>query len=209
MIIGDWVSGAIARIGSIATGNYFEVEPDGTDVRHGDATMWDDLVGSLIGRKLSSVSGKVDYNWSENAIKFQPSGNIATANDRVIFNYQYPHAAKENGNMRLHIHWEQVNANKIEFTVQYRIQSNNASKTTSWTTVTANSSDDSVFTYPGSGTLNQITELCSVDMTGAGISATVQFRLVRDDSTVGDILGTFIDAHIERDMIGSRTEYSK
>ena len=46
-------------------------------------------------------------------------------------------------------------------------------------------------------------------MTDAGISATVQFRLARTDAVAGDIEATFVDAHIERDMIGSRTEFTK
>ncbi len=208
MKIGDWIQGIIAKIGNISAGNYFEVEADGTDIRHGNATMWDDLAGALIGRRLSSVAGRVDYNWADNSIKMQPSGSITTINDLIIWCYQYPHACKAAGAMKLHIHWEQPNSNKVVWTLRYRIQSNNAAKTTDWTEVTANSDDDSVFTY-STGTLNQITELASIDMTGAGISATVQFRLARTDSTATDIDATFIDAHVERDMIGSRAEYVK
>jgi len=188
--------------------NYSEFESDGTYVAKGDATTWDDIVGSLVATKLESVVGKLNYNFAENTITMQSGGSITNTSDRLMFNYQYPHAAIENGCMRLHIHWEQVNTNKIEFTVQYRIQSNGAAKNTTWTSVTVNSTDDSVFTYV-SGTLNQITEIVHVDMTGAGISSTVQFRLARVDSTGGDIEATFVDAHIERDTIGSREEYVK
>lgn len=197
------------KSGDIEEGNYLEIEADGTDVRKGDATVWDDIVNSLIGSRLFSTAGKVDYDYSENAVNFQSGGSIAVANDRVIFNLQYPHAALSTGKMKLHAHWEQVNTNKIEFTVQYRIQKNNAVKTTDWTTVTSDSDDDSVYTYPGSGTFNQIIELAEIDMTDEGLSATVQFRVVRTDSTNGDIFVTFIDAHIESDMLGSRSEYIK
>lgn len=197
------------KAGDIGGGNYIEIEADGSLVAKGDATMFDDLVGSLIGRQLSSAAGKVDYNWSENSITMQSGGSITTINDLLIFNYQYPHACIITGCMCLHIHWEQVNTNKIEWTIDYRIQSNNAVKTTSWTRLTANSDDDSVFTYPGSGTFNQIVELGHIDMTGAGISATVQFRIARTDVTGGNIEATFVDAHVERDALGSRTEYTK
>ncbi len=196
------------KTGDVVGGDYFEIEDDGTDVRHGDATVWDDLVGSLIGRRLSSVAGKVDYNWDENSITMQPGGAITTRNDLLIFNYQYPHACRASGHMKLHAHWEQPNSNKVVWTVRYRIQSNGAAKTTDWTEVEANSEDNSIYTYE-SGTLNQITELADVDLTGAGISATVQFRLARTDSTATDIEATFIDAHVERDMLGSRAEYAK
>jgi len=197
-----------SKTGDIVDGNYLEIEPDGTDVRHGDATVWDDVVNSLVGRRLYSNTGRIDYDYEENAIKMQNNGDINNRNDRVIFDLQYPHSAVENGRMNLHVHWFQVNSNKIEFTVQYRIQKNGHPKTTAWTEVVSNSDDNSVFPYV-SGTFNQITELASVDMTGAGISATVQFRFTRSDSTSGDILATFVDAHVERDMIGSREQYVK
>lgn len=194
--------------GNQTTGDKTEIEADGTAEFLGDSTVWDDLVGSLIGRRLSSVAGKVDYNWAENTITMQPGGVITTTNDLIIFNYQYPHACITDGEMRLHIHWEQPNANQVEWTLDYRIQSNGSAKTTAWTRVTANSTDDSVFTYV-SGTLNQITELATIDMTGAGISATVQFRLARTDVTATDIEAVFVDAHVLRDTGGSRTEYTK
>lgn len=198
----------ILTAGDQTTGDKTEIEPGGTAVFKGDSTVWDDLVGSLIGRQLSSVAGKVDYNWSENTITMQPGGVITTINDLIIFNYQYPHAAIVDGVMNLHIHWEQPNANQVEWTIDYRIQSNGTAKTTAWTRATANSTDDSVFPYI-SGTLNQITKLVSVDLTGASISSTVQFRVARTDVTATDIEAVFIDAHIERDTVGSRTEFSK
>jgi len=189
--------------------NYFEVEADGTWVNKGDSTTWDDLVNSLIGRRLNSVAGKVDYNYAESGITMQPGGVIGTIADRLIFNLQYPHACVVDGEMRLHIHWEQPDATDREFTVQYRIQNNNDTKTTSWQTVVVSTNTNNAFTYPGSGTFNQITPLCSVDMDGVGISATVQFRLARTDSETGDILAVFVDAHVERDTHGSRQEYVK
>ena len=196
------------KAGDVSGGNYFEVEADGTEKKNGDATVWDDVVNSLIGKRLFSVIGTIDYDYDENAIIMQSGGDISDQNDRVIFNLQYPHAAITNGQMRLHMHWNQENATQREFTVQYRIQSNGDNIITSWTTAISNSADDSVFTYT-SGTINQITELVAVDMTDAGISATVQFRLARTDSTDGNISVTFVDAHVEFDTDGSRGEYSK
>lgn len=197
-----------SKTGDVPGGDYLEVEPDGTWKNKGNGTTWDDIVNSLVGRRLFSNVGTIDYNYNENAIKMQPNGDINDRNDRVIFDLQYPHAAIVDGRMNLHIHWFQENANRIEFTVQYRIQKNGQPKTSVWAEIIANSDDHNVFTYV-SGALNQITELVSVDMAGAGISATVQFRITRSDSTVGDILATFVDSHIERDMGGSHQEYVK
>jgi len=194
--------------GDRSNGNYSEFEEDGTYVAKGDATTWDDLVGSLIASRLSSTSGKLNYDYENSSITMQSGGSITNAVDRLIFNFQQPHAIRLNSEMRLHIHWEQPNSNKIEFTTQYRIQSNNSAKTTAWQTVSRNSDDDSAFPYV-SGTLNQITRLAEIDLTGTSISSTIQFRLARVDTTGGDIEAIFVDAHVESDTLGSRQEYIK
>ena len=189
--------------------NYFEVEDDGTFVMRGDSTVWDDLVGSLIANKLSSVAGGLQYDYDENAIVMNTAGVITNSDDRIMFSLQFPHAAKVDSKLHMHIHWEQTDAVDRQFTLQWRIQSNGAAKTTAWETVIVSTNASNAFTYPGSGTFNQITELKEVDMTDAGISATIQFRLARTDSVAGDILATFVDAHVERDTMGSRGEYVK
>lgn len=170
--------------------------------------VWDDVVGSLIANRLSSIAGSLNYNYEENAITMQSGGLISNDSDRLMFSFQYPHAAIEDGEMRLHIHFEQVNSNIIEFTTQYRVQSNGAAKQTAWTTVNAASNVNNKFTYV-SGTLNQIVELATVSLLNAGLSATVQFRVARTDSTTGDIEATFVDAHVKRDSVGSKEEYVK
>ena len=190
------------------TGSYSEFENDGTLVAKGDAATWDDIVGSLVAVKLESVVGKLQYNFDENSIIMQSGGSIGTNTDRLIFNFQYPHAAITDGMMNLHIHWWQIDSVSREFTVQYRIQKNGDDKTTAWTDVIIDTNTNNVFPYT-SGVLNQITELVQIDMTGSGISATVQFRLARTDSVAGDIESFFADAHVKRDMTGSREEYLK
>lgn len=200
-------AGAIpsAKFGS-ATDN-FEIETDGSTMRNGSSTMWDDLTGSLIARRLESTTGKLQYDYAENCIEMESGGSIGTTADRLIFNFQKPHGAKTYSEFRLHIHWEQVSSNNIEFTLQYRIQNNGSAKTTAWTTVTVDNTNNK-FPYT-SGTINQITELVELDWSTSSLSATCQFRLARTDSTAGDINATFVDGHVERDNIGSRTEYVK
>ena len=189
-------------------GNRTKFEDDGTPVKEGTATGWEDIVGSLIGKTLASSSGQVDYNWEENTITFQPNGVITNTDDRLMFNLQYPHSALENGNMNLHIHWEQTDAVNKEFTIEYRIQRNGQLKNPTWTQVIVNTVDGNKYPYT-SGTLNQITELANISMVGAGISATVEFRLARTDSNVGNIEATFVDAHYLMDTDGSREEWVK
>lgn len=172
-------------------------------------TFWDDITGSLIGRQLASAAGKVGYDWDENTVVFSPSGNIAVVNDRINFNIQTSHATKMDSKLYLHIHWEQPDDEAYAFTVQYRIQANGKAKTSDWSTaLVVPVATNSAFPYV-SGTLNQITSLTPIDLTDAGLSCTVQFRLVRSDAVVGDIHATFIDAHFEKDSPGSREQYRK
>lgn len=171
-------------------------------------SVFEDMANSLIGRTLSSSAGKVDYNWDNNSITMQPGGVMATTNDRIIWNNQLPHGSKLNTSIYPHVHWEQINTNQIEWRLAYRVQKHGAAKTTAWTEIVCDSVNDSAFTYV-SGTLNQITAFPSIDMTGAGISAVVQFRLVREDVTADDIEVTFVDSHVELDSDGSREQYVK
>ena len=174
--------------------------------------VWDDLTGSLIARRLESTQGTLNYNYNENSITMQNGGDISDPNDRLIFNFQKPHAMSNeapDNTMNLHIHWEQPNSQDREFTVQYRVQNNGNTKTTAWTTVvvTANAVNNA-FPYT-SGTLNQITRLVNIDLSSYTLSSTVQFRLTRSDSVDGDIEATFVDVHIPHDQLGSRQEFIK
>ena len=186
----------------------FFVESDGTVVTESSASAWDDVAGSLTGRRLSSTTGKVDYDWDENAVVFQSGGSIATSADIVNFNVQMPHAMKTDSTVDLHIHWEQDTATAREFTIKHRTQNNGVNKTSSWTTTVVSTDDDPKFAYPG-GTINQISDLVAIDMTGYGISAVIQFQIARTDSETGDLNATFIDLHVEKDTLGSRQEYVK
>jgi len=202
-------AGAIpaAKFGSST--DSFEIETDGSTMRNGDATMWDDVTGSLVARRLESTVGRLNYNYTENSITMQDDGNPDSTADNLIFNFQKPHGAKVASTFNLHIHWEQVEDGAVEFTLQYRIQNNGSAKETTWSEVVVDSSVGNKFTYV-SGTLNQITELIELDWSSSSISATVQFRLARtDDIGLDDIEATFIDGHVEFDNIGSRQEYIK
>ena len=173
-----------------------------------DWTVWDDMVNSLIGRRLYSTAGKVDYNYDENGIDFSDGGSISSLNDRIIWNQQFPHAAKLDSIIKPHLHLVQANNNAVVFTMQYRIQQNGAATATSWTTMTANLSTDGLFPYV-SGNLNQLLPLGDIDMTGYNVSATVEYRLARTDTTGGVALVNFADTHVEFDSAGSQALYTK
>lgn len=180
---------------------------------HTDNTVFEDKAYPLIGRRLTANQGTADYDWDEMAVAFSQNGDMTDANDLVGMNAELPHQAKENGKIYPHIHWEQNSTNEVIFELDYRVQDNGAEKMTTWNRMVANSTDDSAFNYV-SGTLNQITKFKEngvdyIDMDGIGISATLQFKITRTDSTGGVVNATFFDFHYEIDDLGSREEFIK
>ena len=171
----------------------------------GDATVWEDIQNSLIGRRLNSTAGTVDYNYADNTIEFSGGGSITDTNDTTVWNIQLRHAAALN-TLRLHVHFEQSDATNRTLTARYRIQNNGEAKETSWTTVTADT-DDAVWTW-ASGTINNILPIDQIDISGAALSSVVQFQMTRTDSNGGILPITFADCHIELESLGSDNEFS-
>jgi hypothetical protein len=186
-------------------------ELDGVPATNGDVG-WDDLTNSISGRKLTASTGLVDTNWDNSSVTFNPGADIDKRNERILIGLQKMHSMPEpGGEMRLHIHWEQTTSDNIIWTVQYRIQNTGGIKTDSWTTPeNFESNTHNIFPYTDGTTLNQITKLCTVDLTGTNLSSTVQFRIARTDNVNMDVEATFVDAHINTDQPrGSREEFSK
>lgn len=177
---------------------------------HGAATVWRDMVSSLIGSRLNSAAGKVGYDYDENAIDFASGGDIAVTADRLAWSSEMPHEALIGDGVKIvpHLHLEQDTTNAIEFTLRYRIQNNGQAKTTDWTTLSADYTSDLVFPYT-SGTLNQILTFGPVDMSAAALSDTLQFQMARTDATGGNVLVTFADFHVELDAPGSDQQFTK
>ena len=176
--------------------------------RDPNATVWDDIQSSLLGRRLYSTVGIVDYDYTENAIVFGDGGDITDLNDRIGWNVQFPHAAKLGTSIYPHLHFWQDRSDNVEFTLRYRVQSNNSAKVTSWTVLTADFNNNLAFSY-SSGTLNQIISFGAISMSGATISSTIQFQLTRTDNLGGTVSVTFADIHVEMDSFGSRQEFIK
>jgi len=198
-----------SQFGDVSGGDYSEFESDGTLRFNDDAAVWNELTCSLINKQLSSIAGKVYYDWTENSVGFQPTGSISTPADIVNFNHHYPRGAIADGLLKLYLCWEQIDSTDREFTVAYRIQERGAAKTTAWTQVVVTcDSSNAMYNY-SSGTLNQKTLLVSVNLTGAGLSPETQFKLARTDVVAGDIMATAANTTVLSDMIGSRTETTK
>ena len=182
-------------------------------------TVYEDKATPLLGKRLSTSTGKVDYNWAEGNVKFQPDGNFANTSDYVLMVSEEPHKGLLNGKIYPHIHWEQTTTNANVWSLNYRIQNNGSAKDEIWKEMTATSGElandcDNVYDYV-SGTLNQISRFKDssnnpfIDLSGLDISVTIQFRVTRTDSISGDIYATFFDFHYEIDALGSRDEFVK
>ena len=178
--------------------------------------MYEDLVGDIFSKRLNGTTGKVDYKWDENAIKFQSGGDIDTTVDRVQWDIQIPHGAAigNKSYFKMHFHWFQETVAGT-FTLRYRKQLNGAEKTTAWTDITtttgttAGQGSADAFDPSGLTTCNQITTFAEIDISDMNISDTLQFMLARTDTNTGDILVYFVDGHIAKDSRGSTSEWTK
>ena len=193
-------------VGDVEGGNYLEIEADGSLLLHGNATAFDDNTFPLSAYKLDSQAGALQDNYDNASITMNASGTLGTAADTLVFTSQTKHKTKEASSADLHVHWEQPTDQAYTFDVQYRIQNTGTPKTTTWSTLATVGMENNVFPYT-SGTLLQITQLLDIDLTGISLSALVQFRLTRSDSTAGDIEAIAVDCHYEYDRLGSRTPY--
>lgn len=179
---------------------------DGTLTLDGEATTWEDVRAPLIGSRLSSSAGKVDYDYDNVGVTFQPSGDIDTQADVVALSFQLPHNALTNTPFHFHIHWLQDSAVTREFTIDYRVIQNGVSYP-SFTRAVIDTNTNNSFTYT-SGDLPQITQLSQIASV-PGLSTIVQLKMARTDTNTGDILGLYIDAHYMVDAFGSNDEYVK
>ena len=195
--------------GDFDAGNYSEFRPDGTLVFEGEASVWNDISSSLIGKRLFDNQGTVDYDYENNALLFSSDGLITNQDDRVGFSIQLPHGAILGAGQTLnfHLHWVQTDSTAREFTVRYRMQANGVATSTSWTTLIIDTSAVNVFPYV-SGSLNQITPCGEIPLDTATISSIIEIQFTRSDSEAGTISAKFADYHYKSGKVGSADEYS-
>jgi len=193
--------------------NYTEFASDGTLTQSGTATTFNDLQGSVL--SLKQLGSGVSTNSTENTAEFTTEANLS---DYLYDNYQLNHAWLLGSDLNLHIHWEQTSADTPNMLARYRWQKQGDAKTSTWTDHVIGTN---AFTYPGSGTINQISHGDLITPpTGYGLSDVVQIRVLRDNSNASGLFAgadsyagawsiSFIDIHIQTDALGSNTEFSK
>lgn len=177
------------------------------------ATVFDDMLWDIT--RTQTVGTRVTLNNVEWSVEFT---NQATPSDYIFLNTQISHKWKVGSVVYPHVHWWQ-NQNAVpNWLIQYRWQRNGLAQTTPWTNLALLSS---AFTYT-SGTLNQISYNAGwiTPPVWAGLSDILQIRLIRDSQNSTwlfpwiwlyswTVSATSIDTHIEIDMVGSSTEYTK
>ncbi len=198
---------------------------DGSFRLRGDATAWIDMISDLFGRRLTSVAGKVDYDWDNNSIIFQSGGSVSVANDRVQGNQEINHNFKVGTGITFkpHIHWFQevvshtpdvLDTKVYTLTAKYRILRNGQgiNLTDPWTQITAVSNlTNNVFDASlagGKDYIGQITRFQDITI-DCSVSDTIQWQIARTDTELGNILVYFFDIHGENDSFGSETEFIK
>ena len=200
------------------TGDDFqEIRADGTVRLKGKATAWKDMVADLFAKKLYSNVGKLDYDWENNALKFQSGGDISDVNDRVQGNQEINHEFKVGTVFfKPHLHWFQEVVSGVQqistLTLEWRLQRNGFLREDNWTTTVANTGlagDDILdFSDKTNGFYNQLTRFPDINVTCA-VSDTIQFRMARTDSNGGDVAVYFFDLHGMVDSFGSDDEIAK
>ena len=197
--------------------NGLKIMVDGSLRKMGLARVFEDLVGDVMSKRLYATSGTIDYNWDENAMKFQKNGSLSDKSKRLQYNLQVPHGAAIGvySYFRMHLHlWIEGSLNAT-YAIQYRKERNGEEKNTSWTTITTVTGNittkgtNDIFDPTGKTVLNQITIFPEIDISDMKISDTIQIRLARTDGNTGDQLVYFIDGHIAMSDDGSEVEFEK
>ena len=206
------------KAGDVTSGDYVDLNETQGMRYLGDSTVWKDMIMDLFGKRLYSTSGKVDYDYDENAIIFAPSGSITTTNDRIGGNQEINHEFKVGSTITFkpHIHWwQQVTSGAVKanvITARWRIQNNGSGKTSSWTTITCSTGagGDDIYDFTGEpdGLYNQLSRFDDITV-NCGVSDTIQIQMARTDSETGDMGIYFFDLHGEVDSDGSDEELSK
>lgn len=202
---------ATAKFGDVAGGNYFEIESDGTWVKHGDATTWDDI-------RVPSQNTKTNPSKSEPNFEVFTDGlycwkfDTSNADDESVhFMMQIPHSWKVGTDLESHIHWspDSTNTGNVVWEFEYVIQSIDGTFAGTATNLTVTDAAD------GTALKHQITELGNIDGSSLGISSMLIGRLTRmsssdaADTYTGNACFLEIDFHYQVDTAGSREEYIK
>ena len=81
----------VRKFGDVINGNYSAFEDDGTLIMNGNATVYDDMLGSLIGSKLESPSSHITQDVAEGTVVYASNSVLA---DYIVVGTQMSHSWK-------------------------------------------------------------------------------------------------------------------
>lgn len=192
--------------------DYSEFEADGTLKFNGNATVFDDVIGSAL--RLSVVGVGLAVNNVENTLDYSTASDL---NDYAYDNYQFSHKRKLGTRIYPHVHWIQKENNKPNFLIRFRWQITGQPHTTTWSDCPLLGN---VYTYTV-GSLHQISYSTGLASPSTDdISGVIQLRVFRDNANASGAFATtnlysttvsimFVDIHNEIDTVGSRAQYTK
>lgn len=192
------------QVGNIhGGGHYLNIDENGHLTLHGDATVFEDLRFPFT-RDKQGQNDKPDFDFTNFGLLFPQNDTTEIAYIIV----QFEHAMEQGSVILPHVHFNQTSVTTPTFKMDYRWYDLGNDPTGSFTTVTF---DSFVFTYV-SGTISQVAYINGgIDGSSiTGVSSFLECKFYRDDNdVVGDVLTKEFDIHIERDSLGSNTEFTK
>lgn len=177
-------------------------------------TTWDDLRFPLIGNRLDSASGRIDYNYIECTVDFDI--NARYPEEPICFVAQMPHSKKIGTVIRPHIHWVQEQNQVPNWLFSYRVY-NNGDPVPTFTNVAYS---QSLFPYT-SGSIMQLTLFPDIILPSPeNVSAGCDMILYRDSANASGLFSGLdpytiiakakeVDIHFEIDSLGSSQEFTK
>lgn len=168
-------------------------------------TVWDDLSISLT-RTQQGANDLPHFDDTNLGLLFPQNDTTEIAYIIV----QMKHSKKLGSAIQPHIHYIQSSVNKPIFKMDYKFYGNGDTVPSEFTTVSTADGNKGIFTY-SSGSILQIANFPHIEAPASeNVSAHFEAKLYRDDNDVtGDVLGKYIDLHIEKDALGSAGVFTK
>lgn len=199
-------------LGNLGSGNYTEIESDGTIEFKGTATVWEDLRVPVTSTKLG---GTKDPGFS----KFKDNGSGSqgvfvyhfdkSTEEELYFTVQMPHSWKEGSTIYPHVHWAPIDTDTgtVVWGLEYTWASIDGTfGNTTLLDFTADAGDGVAYKHQIIGSNDGI---IATNKTLSSMLICRIYRNVASDTYNNDAALLEIDFHYEMDTIGSRAVLTK
>lgn len=188
--------------------NNTHYEADGTLVFTGNATVFDDMQGTLASAKLPTANPVVWKTWKGNLGAYAFEEKISNLEESLELTVQMSHKIKTGSPIECHLHYNVPTAStqNIKFYLEYNCAN------VSSTYYSTNKNKTVTFTLNNIAYRNSIADFDGLTGCMGSMSQIEKFflkRLSSQDTYTGDVYVDYFDCHYEIDTIGSRTENSK